>query len=646
MKDEVLKRKMFSTPMGKDVNNVGIMAGFMDDDESKDDDYEDMNEEAASSELSRRSPQSPEILMNNLRGDIRSVDARYEELAQMVGEQAAMETPPEVLAMLQGQMAQQQGIGALPQAPAMPPELMGQPAMPPEMMGQPPMPAMPPEMMGQPPMPQAPMPMDQGPMAMARGGIVQRFSDGSDEEGVTPATSESSSFPMLPGMFSPEVVSQARTQLLNMASQKPMTVPTLKERLKERLPEYQELLAPDTSRTQAGLLLDLASAAFGFGANVDPATGQPMRGSFASRLMQAGRTLPGRAAERLEELTKADRAIKLAAIQAGEKDIDTIRSLNLKLNESKRQALSDIIKSGANPFKAFSGMKDIDVITFMAPMYKDGSLDENGRRLFEARVTNYTQPQVMQITDPVTGNISTREIRKQLPVFAVEALRVGQGRIPIVDTKSPSASGEGPRPTAGVEGPRPTSSVEEKPTGQSRITVGKTLWEMAPDITGPVPSLGTSSVLGPLFSSTDVGKRQQQSRQYVENKISELVRNLQTSPLYAEGERKSIKDEVGLGTKFWDSTANYRNRMIGIDTYLNDKQAQALNKGFSKTDTSVSVEDRRRYRKVFYEISAFRDTFMPADIRAPIPVNSLEEAQLLSSGTRFIWTDGTIRVKK
>lgn len=183
MKDEVLKRKMFSTPMGKDVNNVGIMAGFMDDDKNERDE-EDVNEEAASAELSRRTPQSPEILMNNLRGDIRSVDARYEELAQMVGEQAAMETPPEVLAMLQGQMAQQQGIGALPQATEIPPELMGgQPPMPPEMMGQPPMP---PEMMAQAPMPmpQEPMPMDQGampPQGFADGGIV-RLQAGGDPQ--------------------------------------------------------------------------------------------------------------------------------------------------------------------------------------------------------------------------------------------------------------------------------------------------------------------------------------------------------------------------------------------------------------------------------------------------------------------------------
>ena len=133
MKDEVLKRGMFSQPMSKSSRNSGIMAGF--EDEMEDEDVKPM----------ARSPQNPEILMNNLRGDIRSVDARYLELAQMVGEEAAMDTPPEVLAMLQSQLAAQAappmpqgGIGALPQGAEMapPPMMMGQEqGMPPGMGG-------------------------------------------------------------------------------------------------------------------------------------------------------------------------------------------------------------------------------------------------------------------------------------------------------------------------------------------------------------------------------------------------------------------------------------------------------------------------------------------------------------------------------
>jgi len=112
MKEEILKRAMFAMPLSKDSKNTGIMAGF----EDEMDDME-MQDEMLPME---RSPQNPEILMNTLRGDMRSMDARYMELAQMVGEEAAMDTPPEVLAMLQDHFAMMQqpqsGIGGLPQA--------------------------------------------------------------------------------------------------------------------------------------------------------------------------------------------------------------------------------------------------------------------------------------------------------------------------------------------------------------------------------------------------------------------------------------------------------------------------------------------------------------------------------------------------
>lgn len=153
MKDSVvLKRSMFSDKVPKSVRNSGIMAGFEDDDmlEAPEDDN-GMSSMA-------RTPQNPEILMNTLRGDMRSVDARYQELAQMVGEQAAQETPPEVLAMLQIQLGQQGGIGSLPQGAGMMPPSMGSGAPMGAPGGAPAMPspqgAMPPGMESAPPLPQ------------------------------------------------------------------------------------------------------------------------------------------------------------------------------------------------------------------------------------------------------------------------------------------------------------------------------------------------------------------------------------------------------------------------------------------------------------------------------------------------------------
>jgi len=126
MRDEVLKRAMFAKPLPKSARNSGIMQGFEDDSS-----MEEMPPMA-------RTPQNPEILMNTLRGDMRSTDARYSELADLVGDKAARGTPPEVLALLQAQLSQQQqpqqqGIAGLPQMQGMAPP----PNMPPPG-GQPP----------------------------------------------------------------------------------------------------------------------------------------------------------------------------------------------------------------------------------------------------------------------------------------------------------------------------------------------------------------------------------------------------------------------------------------------------------------------------------------------------------------------------
>ena len=75
--------------------------------EDTDDNYQD------------RTPDNIEIIANNLRGDMRSMDERYMELAQMVGE-SAFDTPPEVLALMQPQLAQQMQQQQMQQQPAAP----------------------------------------------------------------------------------------------------------------------------------------------------------------------------------------------------------------------------------------------------------------------------------------------------------------------------------------------------------------------------------------------------------------------------------------------------------------------------------------------------------------------------------------------
>lgn len=118
MNNPVMQRQMFmAIGMPSKSPEQGIVSGM----ESVEG-YED------------RTPDNIEIIANNLRGDIRSMDERYLELASMVGE-AAFETPEEVLALMQVQLQQQTApqAGAPQQAapqqnvPTAPPAPSGQP---------------------------------------------------------------------------------------------------------------------------------------------------------------------------------------------------------------------------------------------------------------------------------------------------------------------------------------------------------------------------------------------------------------------------------------------------------------------------------------------------------------------------------------
>jgi hypothetical protein len=269
--------------------------------------------------------------MNNLRGDYRSIDARREELADRVGYNAAQQTPDEVLAMLQPILAQQ-GIAALPMGGAdvgaLPMDAMtgmpppgGQPPMDPAMMGMPPPAAqpmmdMPPEMMGMAPEGIASLPADM-PMQMARGGVVQRFSQGGAAANAT----------------------QGLSPIDEYLAQRPQAAIDPMVRTRELTPEYQELLGiSDRGATQAQMLFDIAQAALGYASNVGP-DGQPLSGSGAARLAGATRALPGQIGARAAAMQDDQTRARLAALQQAQSEREATIASNTALSSDQRAIL-------------------------------------------------------------------------------------------------------------------------------------------------------------------------------------------------------------------------------------------------------------------------------------------------------------------
>ena len=317
-----MKSKVLDRPMFMDVENVGIMQGFKD--ESEDEGYE-------TGAMINRMPDSPEILMNNLRGDMRSVDARVEELASLVGEDVAMDTPPEILAMLQPVLAAQSGIGSLPAG--MPPPMGSPPSAPVEAaMPAPEMGMMPPDMGAMPPPEMGAMPPDMGmpppdmggmppqgmpePINMAEGGYVQSFQAGSDEGGVTPARP---SPPVDP------YSAQALLQQLD-ARRDPRA---LRSSYAELMPLYQEALGGgDRSASQSQMLFDIAQAGLNLAAGTDSKGKRVAPGaSFASSLAAAAQGLPERIGARVGLMEQQEQGTRLAALKGAQEQTSAQRSL-------------------------------------------------------------------------------------------------------------------------------------------------------------------------------------------------------------------------------------------------------------------------------------------------------------------------------
>ena len=657
---------MFKKPVDEtDVENVGIMQGFMDEMEAEDEMEDD--EDYQTEKMLDRRPNSPEILMNNLRGDMRSIDARVEELADMVGYNAASDTPQDVLALLQPVFAQQQAAPAMPPQGAMPQGMpQGAPAMPP-----PPAP-MPPEAamggIGALPTDQGPG-MEQPPVAMARGGYVQRFSEGSDEDGVTP-TEDTSSYA---GVFPDYVVDDAQDRVLSLLNQRPAAVPDLSAEVDKRVPLYEKLLGVDKNQSQAQILFELGQRAFNYGANVDD-QGRALTGSQASRLSGAMRTLPTSMGAISSQLDKENRAVRTAALQAAEKDIQLVRAENFKLVDSQRKLAGSIAKGKKTEDKGYgTGERSVAQNTLykFAPQYGAGTLSDEMTRKFESAINILTQP--TESRDPFTGNI-VRTVPK-LPDYVISAIEARKGLAGLTPKVSPPSDGiytgtelsakdlamlkaaaekgdpdavnalaaynQKGRPqnlsaqaipgTSEVVSPAAPAGVAAPSTAPVR-----TLFSLSSDMTGPVAAgkAGVAKTPGFGGSFADVT----QARAYAETAINGIVSALRTTDRFGNSERQEIKADLGLEPKLFDNPTALRNRLIGIGEFIDQEKEMAENQ---LQNTNLPIELRKSITTRLEEMkNAIKILGLPPK------VYTLEEVAALGPNAEFLWNGTTLRRTK
>jgi hypothetical protein len=575
----------------------------------------------------------------------------------MVGEEAAMETPPEVLAMLMGQMgAQQAGIGALPEAQNMmppgagmpPPAQQGGAPMMPEPMAAP-APAQQGEGIGALPQAQAMMPPGVSPPApqqLARGGVVQHFKSGTGPNGVEPADDEgddSASASYLPPEFARALLPVAQSRMTQLATQQPTRVPGLQESMNARIPIYQQLLGgKDDNYRQSQILMDIAQRGLGFAANVDD-QGRPLTGSFASRLAGAARTLPGTINAINAEKAKEGMAIKQMALGQAEKDVSAARGQNEKLVESQRKLFGDILKAagkggGAELFgKGAWEWKTVNTPGLMDRFSKgETTPEEDG--LIQSAYSKLTKPQIESYTDPFSGN----RVEKTIPGFQIpfveEAMRqraklgaggTGAAPVPVAPARQPSTGQGSTAPT-----PATMLAPGALPPQAAGAPTRDTVFGAAQASVGPGPAFKSFVAGLPVVGGESEETR---LRTFTTTTMRELVSAMQNNPKFPEGEREAIAAEIGDPLKVISNPGDFRSSVMGLDESLLRRQ---LSSEKIVANQNIPVERRKIEEDKALEIKRIRET-----LGVPVRIYTRKDIEALTPGTPFLWQGKTLAIR-
>lgn len=611
MKSKVLERKMFKNKEPEEVANpedVGIMQGFIEMISSEEIDEKDA-EEYETNRMMGRTPDSPEIIMNNLRGDMKSVDARREELADKVGYNVAMETPDEVLALLQDKFAQedQQGLASLaPQGmpPGMPPGMM--PA------GGPPMlpPALPPEGIANLPTQQGPMP---APIPMKDGGIVQNFRNGSLPSGVTPIVQR------FANGTGPNAVQPLTLE--SLMKQQPSVVPDLASSITSSK-ELAERLGAGYSKDvlTANLLAQASPAFFDFAKKGDT--------------LDLLKNLSGAASQTAALKAKSDQDLLKVAIPLATSSRDAAIAANEKLKEAQIKVLTEREKNKNKGLygSSLKGRARERVTTMTPQLIQDAAqflpenlyaftVDVSDMKIGETITKMIKDPLGRREPYPVTEVLPSLydkldpQIRADIDLANEKAIQqlASDQKVGKEDVFEPDQNIEVEEVVLAEDTsyipPKPpklkndelnyslSEYTEDNLSPKEKYEVN-TLWDYSRNATGPYNIIiGDYLPKLPFFGDTfaEAGKKQTQAISFFRNAQGRIINSLREGDKFTVGEMNALIKELDIKPAFWDSPVALQNKLISLDNSLIARLkgfAKQLEQGMLNTDAKKKIIEK------------------------------------------------------
>jgi hypothetical protein len=514
---------------------------------------------------------------------------------------------------------------------------------------------------------------------MAMGGMVQRFSEGSLEGAVEPIDE-----PREKGILAASSTGIPPAMIERMLG--PGGLAALEKRIRERggrtntiddsafeknamkyAQNYAKILGVDPKTAQAQMLFDIAGAGLALAGNIDPRTGQPLRGSFASRLAGAASQLPAQIGARASDAEKMAQQINLLGIQSAEKRRAEEQAAILKREE---QDIKLAIAAGSG--EQAIELKQMEIAGRLAQerlrqknkvpppitegqarsivanpenlaAFAAGGMDQRSREVEEA-VAVLTSPRFQWVINPQTDKWEIKEVPPgQLtnPVKqaiaarkkALSLLPMGQGTsVPDVKDQPPIPSTvTSPKPTTSVpdvkdQPPIPSTATSPKPTStqipQAAPYIGQTLFKAASRGTGPIALLGKFIFDIPLVGGV-IDPAYTTSVNALISGATEISNALRETSRLSNSERLEINEAIDAFPKVVDRPEAYQTGLISLDNRLLGilKKAEKASK-----QLEIGSKKRQEAEEKINEIKYLRSIVgMPARFST---LNDMEAANL------------------
>ena len=312
----------------------------------------------------------------------------------------------------------------------------------------------------------------------------------------------------------------------------------------------------------------------------------------------------------------------------------------------------------------------LSYVTDNAVAYANGLLTPDKARQFEASFNEAYGTKTYM--DPVTGQ--PKPVTPSVPRFIQDAMDRGSSIYGGLTAGAAPRTGDNIRPpgettTMFIDGkmigsgvadasgrwsipvpPEPSSWGSENrgadqpaPNVTESPVKGRGLWSMASKIAGPVAGVARWWGGGPV--PMGMGQEEVAAEQYVINQQKSLVRALQQNPRYAEGERKSIEQDIAIKPETMGNPRAFQLRLVEIGKYIDEELR--FNAKVLQNPTGTTVQQRQQAMQSNAALSQFYD-----QLELPPRVKSLAEAQKLPSNVEefldenWILRDGPARRRK